>query len=269
MRGVELFQGDNFNIGGWGHWVSQAALEKYYLIDGLVTFVCAIMVVRDSSIPVPASDIGKHFVSEQPLWTRLEGQTIDSAFHEFRVDYKQTKHLGIGKAIYSDAFSADRYTWRVHYYPHGCTKSDKSYVSIYIELVSKSRPVNAICEVFIMDKVGQPCPYSAARTDVVPFLDLGVSDKCGGGWPQFVLRADLEKYYLTGGYITFVCAIMVVHDRCIPVPPLNIKKHFSNLLGSTDVSFIIKGETFHAHRAVLAARSPVLKALMHVFHYST
>lgn len=113
-----------------------------------------------------------------------------------------------------------------------------------------------------MDKNGQPCPYSAVRTDVVPFIDLGVSDKCGGGWPRFILRADLEKYYLTGGYITFVCAIMVVHERPIPVPPLNIKKHFSSLLGSTDVSFIINGETFHAHRVVLAARSPVLEALM-------
>ncbi|OEL18149.1 BTB/POZ and MATH domain-containing protein 1 [Dichanthelium oligosanthes] len=198
--------------------------------------------------------------------TRLEGQTIDSAFHEFRVDYEQTKHLGIGKAIYSDAFSAGSYMWRVHYYPHGhrdsVHKVRQSYVSIYIELVSKSRPVNAICEAFIMDKDGQPCPYAAARTDVVSFRDLGDSDKCGGGWPQFVLRTDLEEYYLTGWHITFVCAIMVVHDRYIPVPPSNIKKHFSNLLGSTDVSFTIDGETFNAHRTVLAARSPVLKELM-------
>ncbi|CAL5013640.1 unnamed protein product [Urochloa decumbens] len=74
---------------------------------------------------------------------RLVRRTIDSAFHEFRVDYEQTKHLGIGRAIYSDTFSAD-----------------------------------------------------------------------------------------------------------------------SNLVGSTDVSFNIHGETFHAHRAVLAARLPILKALM-------
>nr|TKW11282.1 hypothetical protein SEVIR_6G223100v2 [Setaria viridis] len=157
----------------------------------------------------------------QPRTSRLEGRTIDSAFHEFRVDYEQTKNLGIGKAIYSDAFSAGSYMWRVHYYPHGCTKSHKSYVSIYIELVSKSNSVNAICEAFIMDKDGQPCPYSAARTDVVLLQDQQDNDRCG-----------------------------------------DIKKHFSNLPGSTDVSFNIDGETFHAHRAVLAARSPVLKALM-------
>ena len=62
----------------------------------------------------PSSLVQFYAVSEQPLWTRLEGRTIDSAFHEFRVDYKQSKHLGIGKAIYSDAFSADSYMWRVH-----------------------------------------------------------------------------------------------------------------------------------------------------------
>ncbi|KAF8653758.1 hypothetical protein HU200_061874 [Digitaria exilis] len=198
----------------------------------------------------------------RPYTGRLEGRAIDSAFHEFRVDYEQTKKLGIGKTIQSDAFSAGGHMWRVHYYPHGCTRSDKGYVSIYIELVNKSRSVNAICEAFIMDKDGQPCPYSAARTDVLLFQDQGDNDKCGGGWPQFVLRTDLEKYYLRGRHIAFVCAIMVVHDRSIPVPSSGIKKDFNNLQGSTDVSFNIDGEMFHAHREVLAVRSPVLKALM-------
>nr|CAB3483534.1 unnamed protein product [Digitaria exilis] len=45
-------------------------------------------------------------------------------------------------------------------------------------------------------------------------------------------------------------------------PPIG--GHLGHLLDSTDdssgVSFTVGGETFHAHRAVLAARSPVLKA---------
>ncbi|GJN15674.1 hypothetical protein PR202_gb02610 [Eleusine coracana subsp. coracana] len=51
--------------------------------------------------------------------------------------------------------------------------------------------------------------------------------------------------------------------RSIPVPPSNIGKHLAALLDSTDgtdVSFIVDSETFHAHRTVLAARSPVFKA---------
>uniref|UniRef100_A0A0A9FQR7 BTB domain-containing protein n=1 Tax=Arundo donax TaxID=35708 RepID=A0A0A9FQR7_ARUDO len=56
---------------------------------------------------------------------------------------------------------------------------------------------------------------------------------------------------------------MVVNDMSIPVPPSDIRKHLGTLLDSTDgkdVSFIIDSETFHAHRAMLAARSPVFRA---------
>ncbi|KAK3124699.1 hypothetical protein QOZ80_7BG0590860 [Eleusine coracana subsp. coracana] len=83
------------------------------------------------------------------------------------------------------------------------------------------------------------------------------------GWRQFVSRTELEDAYLTDGYFSFVCAIMVVCDSSIPVPPSDIGSQFSDLLDSTDgvdVSFIVDGETFHAHRAVLAARSPVFRA---------
>ncbi|XP_034601352.1 BTB/POZ and MATH domain-containing protein 1-like [Setaria viridis] len=44
---------------------------------------------------------------------------------------------------------------------------------------------------------------------------------------------------------------------------IDLYRHIGTLLDSragTDVSFIIDGETFHAHRSVLAARSPVFKA---------
>lgn len=69
--------------------------------------------------------------------------------------------------------------------------------------------------------------------------------------------------YVVDGQITVFCSIMVLHDSSIPVPPSDIGKHLSTLLDSTDgadVAFIVDGETFHAHRAVLAARSPVFRA---------
>jgi speckle-type POZ protein len=56
---------------------------------------------------------------------------------------------------------------------------------------------------------------------------------------------------------------MVIDDSPILVPPSDIGIHLGCLLDhtdGTDVSLTIDGETFRAHRAVLAARSPVFRA---------
>ncbi|CAO2192168.1 unnamed protein product [Urochloa humidicola] len=205
--------------------------------------------------------LADYAVGKRVRTVRLEQRTIGSSFQEFRVDYVQSKNLAIGEAIISDTFSAGGYMWRARYFPRGMLEGDKGYVSLFFDLVSKAS-VSAICEAFVMGKDGNPwkpdcrCPL---RTDVVPFEE----GECMGGWARFVSQPDLEKYCLTEGHVTFVCAILVAHGSSIPVPAPDIGKHFGALLDSmdgADVSFTIDGETFRAHRAVLAARSPVFKA---------
>lgn len=49
----------------------------------------------------------------------------------------------------------------------------------------------------------------------------------------------------------------------VPVPPSDLRRHPGNLLKSkdgADVTFQVSGETFGAHKCVLAARSPVFRA---------
>jgi speckle-type POZ protein len=85
----------------------------------------------------------------------------------------------------------------------------------------------------------------------------------GWGWPRFVKRSDLESKYVTNGWITIVYGIIVVRDDPLPVPLSDIGDHLGGLLDRTDgsdVSFVVDGKEFAAHRAVLAARSPVFKA---------
>ncbi|KAK1606505.1 hypothetical protein QYE76_030178 [Lolium multiflorum] len=131
--------------------------------------------------------------------------------------------------------------------------------------MGRTTRVKAIIEAFLMDKDGEPCTKATSRARVHEFPIDGESndDDVDWGWSQFVKGTTLEKDYVREGHITFVCGIMVIHDNPILVPPSDLGIHLGSLLDhmdGTDVSFTIDGETFRAHRAVLAARSPELKS---------
>ncbi|TVU04978.1 hypothetical protein EJB05_48125, partial [Eragrostis curvula] len=87
------------------------------------------------------------------------------------------------------------------------------------------------------------------------------------GWPRFVKRSDLKSsVYARNGVVTIMCGVIIEReslDDPLCIPRSDIGSHFGKLLDSTegsDVLFVIGGDTFPAHRAVLAARSPVFKA---------
>ncbi|KAF8762584.1 hypothetical protein HU200_009295 [Digitaria exilis] len=181
-----------------------------------------------------------------------------SAIVEFNVNYEETKYLAAGKAVQSDAISACGLTWRINYYPNGFREGLKrasidEYLFISLELLSKSSSVVAIFQVLLVDKDGQPVLFDASRASQFPttmFRHMG-------------RRTDLVQKYAKNGQIRFQCIIKASHDNSILVPPSDIVKHLGTLLDSADgkdVSFGVGDETFHAHRAVLAARSPVFKA---------
>jgi speckle-type POZ protein len=153
--------------------------------------------------------------------------------------------------------------WRIVCYPRGDDESDNGeYLSLFLELLSTSTSGKAICDIFLLNKNGQSCSRSALRTRVLlprsrDAAEWGFISSMSISWH------DLKKDFLTEGHITWVCSVMVSRDVSIPMAASDIGKHFGMLLDSmdgTDVSFTIDNETFHAHRAVLAARSPVFKA---------
>jgi speckle-type POZ protein len=186
---------------------------------------------------------------------------LDSALVEFKVDYNETKRLADGEAVYSDVVSAGGHAWRIKCHPSAeCLTGRKTSLCITVEHVSKSRCAKAIVEAFLLNRYGHPSLTAKKRSWTLCFCDATYSKE----WHWFLPLVDpLLENHLVDGQFTVVCTIMVLQDSSIPVPPSDITNHLGALLDSadgTDVSFDVDGETFHAHRAVLATRSPVFRA---------
>ena len=91
------------------------------------------------------------------------------------------------------------------------------------------------------------------------------------GWSHFVHWRHLGSpdHLAADGRATFVCGVVVLRGgggaatATAPAPPCDVGSDLGRLLDSgdgSDVAFSVGGETFRAHRAVLAVRSPVLRA---------
>ncbi|KAF8646558.1 hypothetical protein HU200_065780 [Digitaria exilis] len=187
-------------------------------------------------------------------------KTLGSVFIEFKLDYAETKNLAIGDSVTSEDFSAGGNLWRIFCYPRGFRTEDKGeYVSMYLHLLTGSRKVQAIFHVSYLSRNGVPS-YSHEKRLVRVYSSEGSKSF---GWTQLLPRNLLESNYVKDGWVTFLCNVMVVSSDTITVPPSNIGCHLGQLLDcnvTSDVSFIVEGEKFQAHRAVLAARSQVFQA---------
>ncbi|RCV31909.1 hypothetical protein SETIT_6G215800v2 [Setaria italica] len=183
-----------------------------------------------------------------------------SAVVEFKVNYEQTKHLPAGQAIKSDPISVGGQVWRINFYPRGAYEIaaiSNDHFSIFLERqIMSDRPIKSIFEVLLIDKNGEPVMISSK---LPPPLQ-----RYYGNYQWLASQNYMVHNYVKDGHIKFVFTITVLPDNPIPVPPSDIGKHMATLLDGTDegkdVSFTVDGETFHAHRAVLAARSPVFRA---------
>jgi speckle-type POZ protein len=183
-----------------------------------------------------------------------------SAVFEFNVNYEKVKHLDAGKPICYDAISAGGHMWRLRLRYHLMNQNrEKICIALFLELLSRSSSVSAIFEVMLIDNDGKPVANAAERT-------AHRAESCASiVWlhqPATGTVLPVQKY-VKDGKIKFLCTIRVLHDgsSSIPAPPPDIVRHLGELLDTadgTDVAFAVDGETFHAHRALLAARSPSL-----------
>jgi speckle-type POZ protein len=146
-------------------------------------------------------------------------------------------------------------------YPRGSKDTDNGeYLSIFLFLASKSVTLKVIFKASVMGRYGKPSSLEEKSLFQV-FTSNDKGENCWG-WSRFAKRADLEATCIIEDRVTLLCHILIVHNNPILLPPPSKGNHLSKLLDEmdgTDVSFTTNGQTFHAHRAVLAARSPFFK----------
>ncbi|CAO2207340.1 unnamed protein product [Urochloa humidicola] len=182
--------------------------------------------------------------------------------HQFNLNYEETSNVAIGHLVSSQDIFAGGHLWRINCYPRGPSWTNEQveqYISIFLMHLRESKGARAMFEAFVMDGNGARSSSHRQRS-VHVYTEKGRSR----GWLHFVKRSDLNPLYLTNGSVIIMCRVKVLpDDEPIEVPPSNITSHLSILLDSaagSDVSFVVDGEKFPAHRAVLAARSPVFMA---------
>lgn len=166
------------------------------------------------------------------------------------------------------------YAWAIYFYPDGKSNEDNgTHVSLFIALASEGTDVRALFELNLMDQSGKERHKKHSHFGR-PLESGPYTLKYRGsmwGYKRFFKRSTLETSdYLKDDILSVECLVGVVKSQTegpkiytISVPPSNIGEHFGKLLESgkgSDVNFEVDGDTFSAHKLVLAARSPVFRA---------
>jgi len=202
--------------------------------------------------------------------------TASKGYHILKIDgYSHTKAKPTGESIESNTFTVGDHTWYIGYYPNGDDSECSAYISLFLFLnETVPKPLEVQYDFRFIDEVVEEAPPSSlASADIVTFE---CRNDCSG-YPKFIKREDLERSrHLKDDSFIVRCDIAVINKFRVEElanaptttsvslpPPSDLHRHFGYLLQTekgADVVFQVSGETFKAHRCVLAARSPVFSA---------
>ncbi|KAF8655396.1 hypothetical protein HU200_061137 [Digitaria exilis] len=191
--------------------------------------------------------------------------------HTFTIkDYTFSKGLGVGKFVRSMTFSIGGFEWSIRYYPDGINAKYQQYISLSLELMSTATQVRAIYAFRLKNTVHQS-EWSSVEEPTV-FNSESIRRRISN-MEKFLERSHLEESsFLESDNLVIECSIIILKKHLVSdaettsetvLPPSELSKDFEKLLESkqgSDVTFSVKGESFLAHRIVLAARSPVFMA---------
>ncbi|CAL4916699.1 unnamed protein product [Urochloa decumbens] len=194
-------------------------------------------------------------------------------YHLLKIDgYSLTKDATpTGKRLDSHPFTLGGHRWYIRYYPNGTTSESKDYVSIFLHL-AKGGAAPVVKARFQLRFATALANKALSEEEVRSF-----DGPTAWGHIRFIKRAVLEKSeHLKDDSFTVRCDLLVINEFraeeekadvttpvFVSVPPSNLRQQLGHLLlteKGANVVFEVGGETFAAHRCVLAARSPVFSA---------
>ncbi|XP_020083324.1 BTB/POZ and MATH domain-containing protein 1-like isoform X3 [Ananas comosus] len=210
--------------------------------------------------------------SSSPMTSSVSVNEVVSGSHLFKITgYSLTKGIGVGEPIASAVFTVGGYDWAIEYYPDGCKADDADYISFFLALQSYHTDVQIYWAIKLLDPAEMPPSAVPVGGSLYTFDSSGRN----WGYGRFFKRAELEESrYLKDDCFAVMCTIHIKMSRVERVPyahpsaaaaapPIELHDHLGRLLErgeGADVTFEVGGETFAAHRCVLAARSPVFSA---------
>ncbi|CAM0948547.1 unnamed protein product [Alopecurus aequalis] len=191
----------------------------------------------------------------------------DSGHHLLVVkDYSHTLlEIPNGEGIGAGPFMVGGHQCYISYCPNGGDRSCADFISLYLYLdgLGTEEVVKVRFVFSFVDQVDYQKPIYICATKTYSF-----STQDSWGSIKFIKRDALERSaYLKDDCFTIRCDIMVCNDlktsKDVDGALSDIQSHFNTLLQNkmcADVTFEVSGETFAAHRCVLASRSKVFMA---------
>ncbi|KAI4990696.1 hypothetical protein ZWY2020_039067 [Hordeum vulgare] len=200
-----------------------------------------------------------------------------SGCHHLRIDgYSSLKALPSGRRFSSRSFTVGGRRWRIDYYPNGRRHNCRGHVSVCLLLDEDAAAAEEVTAWFRFSlAVNRWFSFlGKAKPRTSPARKFGgAAKRKSRGFPRFVKCQLLEKSkHLNRDSFTVRCEVVVINGvrhegrakkpspKVVSVPPSDLNQHLGGLLltgKGADVVFEAGGETFAAHRCVLAARSPV------------
>ncbi|XBI42233.1 hypothetical protein VPH35_126590 [Triticum aestivum] len=171
------------------------------------------------------------------------------------------------RSAVSRSFTVGGHTWRIYYYP-----DDDGFISLnlYLHEEPTATPVKAQYKFSFIDESDKQESARIHRLKIFEFQAYSMNS-CG----RLMTRENLGKSkHFKNDSFTIRCDIVVINNvtttttsefKEIEVPSSDMQRNFMDLLltgEGTDVVFEVGGETFAAHRCILAARSTVFRALL-------